>query len=61
QSQLILAPADDAGTDSGGDAIELGNKHSLLREGDYADIRNDLIPLNEMVLRSGLGDDGAGG
>lgn len=55
-SQLILALADDVGTDFGGNVVELKQKYSLLQQSEYDDVRNELIPLYECALRAGLGE-----
>lgn len=54
-SQLILAVADDEGTDYGGDVIELKRKRRLLRKGDYKSVSEELTPLIELALENGAG------
>ncbi len=55
-SQLVLALADDKGTDFGGTVIELDKKLSLLRKSEYEDVKNELIPLYENALEQGQED-----
>ncbi len=48
--QLILALADDGGTDFGGTVVELTVKRSVLMAEEYAAAANEILPLYEAAL-----------
>jgi vacuolar-type H+-ATPase subunit I/STV1 len=44
-TQLILAMADDGGTDFGGNVIELTDPDTVLQKSEYDDVKEEIMPL----------------